>query len=338
MAKPNEKKKIAKKQVKLMQNTEQDEVTLVANVNNDRAMAVATRSKAKTSQQTPVKTKKQLTEQIPKKRKSTGKIVFDEIESSKGKAIPKKKAKRLQISTKESAVTTANFMEDQHDMEMEVHAQEEDLFPYENNPKPSDTETDSSSDDSDSEIILSSQSVLMRLAQPENVMTGESKGSDEELSQMDNERQNSTQNKLKKIDEEMALKLRQLKEMMVQGGLNESVEVIDSCLKLSSQDMSKSKNSNKGNNKNVKDNHRAIDKLPEASLAANLAKNLVVKDGQFGSPSEETIYKNAIDKRTTDSSDEIDTSDDFIHVLSFDDVILGEGEQTENGSVARESR
>ena len=45
-------------------------------------------------------------------------------------------------------------------MEMEVHAQEEDLFPYENNPRPSDTEADdSSSDDSDSEIILSSQSV-----------------------------------------------------------------------------------------------------------------------------------------------------------------------------------
>ena len=49
MAKPNEKKKIAKKQAKSPQITEQDDVILVANVNNDHAIAVGTRSKAKTS-------------------------------------------------------------------------------------------------------------------------------------------------------------------------------------------------------------------------------------------------------------------------------------------------
>ena len=291
-------------------------VAKVDKVNNGKSL-IATQSKIrqKTDNATPKRTPKKRKAQgkivfdemesnkRPKKRKAQGKIVFDEMESNKRPKTKTKVAKNVtvdQIADPDlDQLVIAHFIEQDQEIVMEVHANEENCFPNEISGDSSEFNSQSDSDH-DTEQNLDSQ--WESDDEPANETNGSQHISD-------------AQEKINDIDKEMATKLNQLKEMMIQGGLTESVEAIEGCLK-----MTKSSQNNieqGGNNSNTNATHRTP--KPHYNNKTNVQVN------SKPSQSAETIYKNAVEKRISNSStEELDNSDEFIHALSFNNSIVGE--------------
>ena len=121
----------------------------------------------------------------------------------------------------------------------------------------------------------------------------------------------------------MAVKLTQLKQMMIEGGLNESVNVVESCIGLTRKKPIKGK-SRIPRPAQPSTSHKPME-------ANNPSTQLKLLNGEqfrnncvISNNSVETIYKNAVEKRTSgSSSDDLDDSDEFIHALSFSNEISG---------------
>ena len=117
----------------------------------------------------------------------------------------------------------------------------------------------------------------------------------------------------------MKEKLQELQALMVDGGLTESVKVIETCLEAAAKKSSETNRQvqprqipNKGRAEvNVNQNHKAA-RVPN-------------KITDLDSSSEETIYRNAVKKCNSNTSDEIDTSDKLLQ-MSFHDVSIAEPE------------
>ena len=266
--------------------------TTVANVNKPvsmRSKATVAQNKAKlnskSQENSPIKNK------IVRKRKvSDANIVFDEMEMAEGSG-----SRSAATYKRKKAVTPhwveTEFVEDEQIVQMEVEAEEETLF-----------QTKSSSSEEKTPEYLDDQASV---SDHEITFT--------ERTQSPPQRDKSTKEHIKDIDEEMLLKLEELQQLMTSGGLAASAKALES-LKESARQKQAGKMTHKT-------------KISEYMVNKN--SNVTNFNGQANRPviahhdqSEETIYANAIEKRVSSSSDEIDTSDDFVHAITFHNSVV----------------
>ena len=277
----------------------------VANVNK----SPKTRSQAKLMGDSTPKGGVKTVRNIVAKRKSQGVVEFDEIDFPKRqRAEPSEKLRKT--DKPEAKVDPNNsegpaditFHENDQEIQMEVEA-DEDVF---------DTES-SVSDESESSYASDS-------ADKGETSNQESDGALPSTSASDSQREQpavspvrqGAQARIQEIDAEMKEKLRELEKMMIQGGLTESVKVMEGLQKRIDGTPCQRSEGNvphitfkEANNENQNATRR---KTCNGKMTEVLAKL-----------SEETIYNNAVQRQTSHSSDEVDTSDEFLHGVSFDD-------------------
>ena len=182
-------------------------MAVVANVNISPNTCSKTKKTAASTTPKPVPSMSQ----AGKKRKSTGKIVFDEIDQPKRvkSTVPRQKKGRSRSQTPiggNHEVVDPRFEENNDQMiEMVVQANDDNMFHTES------SEEESSENDSE----ISNDEVELRTP------------TCKEKSSSDNESVLSTQQRIQEIDEEMAQKLQELGDMMKKGGLTESMKVLD---------------------------------------------------------------------------------------------------------------
>ena len=202
---------------------------MIANVNNSTRVA-ATRSKTKLAEQT-AKTKYPSKKAVTStKRKSAGIVASDEIDQPK--KLKTGKSKKIDKEAKhqshqDGADNTARFMEDDQFIQMQVEANEDN---YSGNESSDEAEIEQSSY-SENESTLPDSSdesadseIKFRDSQSSAKSVDDGKIAAEKKSPSDID-----------IDKEMAIKLKQLQEMMVRGGLSESVEVLERGIKITEQ-------------------------------------------------------------------------------------------------------
>ena len=293
----------------------------VANVN----ISPTTRFKSKQKTSESVSASKN--EQIrPEKRKTTGKVVFDEIvqplkklkrSASTGKASSKEShnishGNHRSPSANFAKSTEANFIEDDQFVQMEVEANDDSMFQTES------SETEVSVNDSNS-----SEGELSGNSEVEEVDGGsQAEAINQQLETLRSKNRNSAtedirsnQQKIQEIDEEMLRKLTELQEMMVQGSLTESVKVIDGMKSVTANRIANEGKSKSTSNKTNKNQNATWTKETVTVNKATKARS---------NASEATIYKQAVNKRACSSSDEVpdaDTSDEFVHALSFNNFV-----------------
>ena len=222
-------------------------------------------------------------------------MAFDEIDQHKKSKVSAKG------STKPRPKVQANFVEDDQLVLMEVHVGDESLFQMETSDSESDNPVpNTDSQDGEDPNMLTMGSGRSTPAHDEEAYEFLDSGPDPQVT---NHRQC-----IQEIDEEMAEKLSELKSMMIEGGLTDSVRILQNIKAVatnSGKKLAEGKKATRENkNKNTNASHRKITQIPV----------------QVG-PSEETIYKNAIEKRGSTSSEDNDTSGEFVHALTFHNVV-----------------
>ena len=272
----------------------------------------------------------------PVKRKSQGFIAFDEInctpieaKKSKAKAIPQTRSasipvggkewnlnkleevKEKRLTEKQVKRTTAKFTEGQQEMQMAVDDQEDDMFETESSdsdPDVSDEELDCTGDVSALEQMHSDSEAEIN----PNVLQG--RNSDNvHKQQMD---------KLDLIDQEMQLKKIELHDKMEESGLHGAVNLLE-------QLFDKKPGEDKPQKRKLKDKVKS-----GMTKAKNLNDNRtrVMNNVNVGNDntSEATIYRNAVQNRTSSSSEDgLDLSDES-NMLNT--LLLDDGGMTQSGS------
>ena len=209
-------------------------------------------------------------------------------------------------------------------MQIEVNADEESFFQSEI------SEAEESENDQDSEIEFRSNdeddSQAETSSQPE-----QSDDNQEELAK-------TPQEKVREIDQEVANKLHELQAMMIQGGLTESVKILTKCLNQTPMDSvpeAKKTKMKEGNNFNTSNATQIQPEIISGGLG-QIDKN-PFNPHTRPCASESTIYKNAVDKRVSSSSDEMDSSGEFIHALSFNHDLTDIADQNRMHSVVNKA-
>ena len=161
------------------------------------------------------------------KRKSAGIVVFDEIDQPKklktGKSKKIDKEAKHQSHQDGADNTGARFMEDDQFIQMQVEANEDNYFGNE------------SSDEAEIEQSSYSENESTLPDSSDESVDSEIKFRDSQSSAKCAAEKKSPSQQIKDIDKEMAIKLKQLQEMMVRGGLSESVEVLERGIKITEQ-------------------------------------------------------------------------------------------------------
>ena len=176
------------------------------------------------------------------KRKAAGKIAFDELATpvKKNKTAMKSKKKTAELvkstpvdpesqSDLDDNSVTMNFTEGNELIEKEVDANEDDYFQDEYSAGTSDQDLGNESDSTENEVFITP-------------------------SKLRKDAEKSNKERINDIDREMALKLQQLHKIMAQGGLNESVEVLTNCIKLSEKQSVSRELQGNHNDENSNDN------------------------------------------------------------------------------------
>ena len=242
-------------------------------------------------------------------------MVFDEIERPKkaktkinrnlddcyDKAkLPENENRSIETPLANNA-TVIDISEGEQLIQMEVQACEENYF---------------DSEESEGEEQSSTEEVPSMTDVEDSEHDSQKVTDNEELSQERATKSNqhaAMRQKIAQIDEEMSQKLNQLKEMMIQSGLTESVEVLNSCIQLNQNPKQGTQFLNQDKditNKNTNASVKKIHKRPDQTKVSHPSQSI------------ETIYKNAVQKRVSSSSDKMDTSDEFVHALSFSNQFL----------------
>ena len=283
----------------------------VANVNNSPAK-VRTRSRSK------VNDRKRFGSNAlppPNKRKADKHIAFDEMQvneadprQTQAKNKPTSKRVAGRNSQNSSATVEAQFLEGDQLMSMKVTDVEDSLYCTESSADEADSEKDNSDQEDkedENEIDFPGLDKSRDTQSDDNSEATEDTPATVQTPPCS--RASSTQARIKEIDDEMKGKLMELHDLMLKGGLTESVEVLENCMKITtgkdSQNQTNSAKRKKGErleSNNINDNHSQG------------------REKSMESQSEETIYRNAIAKCISSSSDEIDTSDEMLHIPSFD--------------------
>ena len=261
-----------------------------------------------------------------KKAKAKGKIVFDEMAKSddgsrKWKAAEKKikpggktnspkpkKAKKVPKKVKGAAL----FTEDEQVMSMKVASGDENLFHTESSESEvSDGESDQQSmNDSDSDNYSSGN----------GEMSSSYDSSAESGSDSDSGQEKSTKSpaeKIKEIDRDMQTKMLELEAMMVEGSLTELAKVLRRCIdrEKDKEKVGKQKPTTSDEVKKKKNKPPKSDRHGKEAYSGNTNDNhKSATKSVTVTPSEETIYQKAVEKRNSSSSEGFNTSDELINL------------------------
>ena len=125
--------------------------------------------------------------------------------------------------------------------------------------------------------------------------------------------------RIRQIDEEMKMRINELHSLMNKGGLTESVKTLQDKFQIQKQT---TKEKSKLMNEEIEDN---VGELENNNTNAVVRVN-VIPDGRVSqnSRSEETVYKNAVEKRTSTSSEEFDTSEEIEANKLIDELLISE--------------
>ena len=133
-----------------------------------------------------------------------------------------------------------------------------------------------------------------------------------------------TEAKMQEIDDEMSTKIMELHEYMKKSGLKKSIHMLEKCFKPGQGESHKfNRRQSTGNiiSKKLKDIRLSLEPNQEKLCSKNTNHNHAPPESNLTrSKSMETIYRNAIDKRMSSSSEEcIDISDENLNIDMFAD-------------------
>ena len=290
------------------------------------------------------------------------KIVFDEMEgakqskrakrsenlpvklakvSARGSATTPTKKKQKNSGSKPKDPVQADFIDGGQFMSMSVESAEETLFQTE------------SSDDDDSEGNSSQSTKNTSDSDSTNSNSDENSNdsqSDDSEGEIEEERINTRQalpqamkRKIQELDEGMVMKMEELEKLMVEGRLSESAKVLKRCMEANKKNARETPPQRISPHGQINDQRRPsglgkqekrknhsgredVDGQPKP-ISEFLNKNDNHKKSQtrpIELQSAETIYHNAVQKRSSTSSDEINTSDDCVQLQISSDFISEE--------------
>ena len=249
--------------------------------------------------------------------------------------------------------TEASFIEGSQMIEMSVRADEEREFldrngrdtdtedeeraNVESNMEPSEAESDGEIvEEADEEVTLANTSAT-RQNDPESIEVGFSNGCNKNKN---GKSMRETRKQIEKIDQEMLLKISEIHELMVGGGLTESAAMLEKCAASVKSKMNES-TSSPGRREGRNSNYNACEVFElNADMAAlrtnnkriqSKSKNRVQLVNADPSKSEETIYESVIHKHGSSSSEDemrFNSSDELDKQV--DDLILECRDRTMN--------
>ena len=267
----------AKNPPKMTENEVESSRPVVAKVNKSPA---ATKTRQQIASTGKVTTRKGAS--ASQKKRQADNIIFDEIDAPKktrstAKAtanVGKGQQVRKGRTGSAAGATIAQFAEGEQLIQKEVNASEDDFLTEKSEDEQSESEMFIDDPPKQEVSFLGSQTQQQAEYDSDTTMQ-DNPAPPDMVSAAAKSPVKNTRERLEDIDRDMAIKLHQLQEMMVQGGMTESVEVLSNCIKLTEKP---SRRGSKGRLVNP----------------ANVNQNATVNNGRLNNlvnaqPSEETI-------------------------------------------------